>query len=346
MFSALPLRTVARRRGVAVAREGVAATRSSGASASASGARLGARAPPASKRGESVGAGAELAAVAVVGNHDQVAAGKARRACLGDSRRQVDRRDRRLEGQPVLAVVDRIAVRARRGSAGRAGRASESRCEESGRAHGGVCRDEGRRNIAPTAALVMPAGRFSTASDSRSLPRATAGAAGTARRHPTPRSPRRRGRPRRRRAPPTGPASPPTAAHRRRARRRRRRRRRRSVQARVGLAIARLRGVAARRRRARRRSSSRRRRRRRCDSSHGWSCPATTLQDVALRCPCVATNQGACSPPPRAPPAVLQAADADALALAERVEREADVLADRAAAVVLDRRRARWRDSG
>ena len=50
-----------------------------------------------------------------------------------------------------------------------------------------------------------------------------------------------------------------------------------------------------------------------------------------------ATNHGACSLAAARRAALLQAADADALALAERVERQADVLADHAAAVVLDR---------
>jgi hypothetical protein len=52
-----------------------------------------------------------------------------------------------------------------------------------------------------------------------------------------------------------------------------------------------------------------------------------------------ATNHGAWSLPPRVPAAFLHAAEADALALAERVEAQADVLADRAATVVLDRTR-------
>jgi hypothetical protein len=50
-----------------------------------------------------------------------------------------------------------------------------------------------------------------------------------------------------------------------------------------------------------------------------------------------ATNHGACSLPPLAARLSLQPADADALALAERVEAQAHVLADDAAAVVLDR---------
>ena len=88
---------------------------------------------------------------------------------------------------------------------------------------------------------------------------------------------------------------------------------------RVGLPVARL-GRIARRAPARapatQLASSAIERR---DSSHGWSWPCTTrsvLRARSLR----ATNQGACSPPPRCRARVLDAADADALALAQRVE--------------------------
>ena len=79
--------------------------------------------------------------------------------------------------------------------------------------------------------------------------------------------------------------------------------------------------------------------------SQGWSWPCTThsvLLSMSLR----ATNQGAWSPPPRCGAFVPHAADAQALALAEGVEAQAHVLAQHAAAFVLDRARRCRRGSG
>ena len=131
-LSTLPLRAASRvvRSGLAPCRAGAATPRACGQAAPRF-CRV-----PESKRGERVGPVRNSRQVAVVGNHDQVAAGKAGPHGVGDPRRQIDRSDRRLESQPVLGVVDRVAVRAREA---RQGEQDGERRQggESGRAHGG-----------------------------------------------------------------------------------------------------------------------------------------------------------------------------------------------------------------